>query len=72
MKDNEPMHEGRVHWDSSDRMVQIFDQEVSNPEIAEHMEEECNKGGVTPKMASSSIVLQAPAVGSSLGRNMLG
>lgn len=61
-KDSKYTH---VHWESSDRSVQILDQEVSNLEAARTTEEGSTKGGVTPEMVCSSTLPQAPAVGSS-------
>lgn len=58
------MHEGHVYWESLDRTAWVLDWEVSNSETARDMEEGCDKGGVTPEMASYSILLQAPAAGS--------
>lgn len=65
------MLEGHVYLESLDRTAWVLDWEVSNSETARDMEEGCDKGGVTPEMASYSILLQAPAVGS-YQRKMLG
>lgn len=52
------MQEGLICWESSDRASWILDQKVPNPEAAGDVEEGCNKAGVTPVMAGSSILLQ--------------